>query len=56
MSEKNIYCINIKINSVSIQSGVINVNMVTQGMNDPMPRPTLQMTRTFILQGEMLIE
>ncbi|MFC1650471.1 hypothetical protein ACFL2X_02770 [Candidatus Latescibacterota bacterium] len=46
----------VKINSVSVESGKIIVDMITQGVNDPMFRPSVRVTRTFIFGDANLVE
>jgi hypothetical protein len=44
----------IMIESVAIDNGQITVELVTQGPDDPMSRPTIHTTRTFVLiAGEL---
>jgi putative hemolysin len=45
----------VKIEAISIQSGVITVNMVTHGPQDPLCCPTLKAIKTFKLQSDKLI-
>jgi hypothetical protein len=46
----------VKIGSVSIESGKITVGMIVQGPDDPMFRPTVDVTRTFSLTNGTLVE
>ncbi|HEY9625782.1 MAG TPA: hypothetical protein V6C84_00635 [Coleofasciculaceae cyanobacterium] len=46
----------IQFQSMAIESGQINVSMVTQGPNDPMCCPTLAVTHSFSLQYQLLPE
>ncbi|MBI4780174.1 MAG: hypothetical protein HY785_02505 [Oscillatoriophycideae cyanobacterium NC_groundwater_1537_Pr4_S-0.65um_50_18] len=46
----------IQFQSMAIESGKINVSMVTQGPNDPMCCPTLAVTHSFTLQYQLLPE
>ena len=45
----------VKIKSVSIESGQIAVEMLTHGPGDPMPSPSLSVTRTYRLQEGKLV-
>jgi hypothetical protein len=46
----------VKINSLSIQSGKIVVDMVIHGPNDPAPFPTVKKIATYGLVGNKLVE
>jgi len=46
----------VKINSLSIQSGKIIVDMVTHGPNDPASCPTVKKIATYTLVGNKLVE
>ena len=46
----------VKIERVAVESGVITVEMLTQGPNDPMASPTLAVTKKFRVDGEKLVE
>jgi hypothetical protein len=44
-----------QVKSVAIESGEITVDMVTQGPDDPMCCPTLEVTQRYALQGGALL-
>ena len=44
-----------QVNSVTIESGEITVDMVTQGPDDPMCCPTLKVAQKYTLQGGALV-
>jgi hypothetical protein len=46
----------VKINSLSIQSGKIIIDMVTHGPNDPACCPTVKKLATYVLVGNKLVE
>lgn len=46
----------IKVKTVTIQSGEIVIEMVTHDSGDPMPSPTKNITRKYILQGDRFIQ
>lgn len=46
----------IQVNSLTIEAGVITVNMVTHGPNDPMCCPTVEQTLRFQLIDDALVE
>jgi len=46
----------VQVNSVAIESGEITVDMVTHGPDDPLCCPTLEVTQTYRLQGDKLVE
>ncbi len=46
----------VKINSLSIQSGKIIIDMVTHGPNDPACCPTVKKIATYTLVGNKLVE
>jgi hypothetical protein len=46
----------VQVKSVSIRSGKIVVNMISQGPGDPMCCPSLEVTLRYVLQGEKLVE
>jgi hypothetical protein len=46
----------VKINSLSIQSGKIIIDMVTHGPNDPACCPTVRKIATYTLVGNKLVE
>jgi hypothetical protein len=46
----------VNIQSVAIKSGLITVNMVSSGPNDPMCCPSLEVTLTYKLEGDKLVE
>jgi hypothetical protein len=46
----------VKLNSISIESGEILVDMITHGPNDPMCCPTLEATQKYKLQGDTLVQ
>ncbi len=46
----------VQINSLTINDGMTNIDMVTQGPNDPMCCPSQKVTKKFKLQGTQLIE
>jgi hypothetical protein len=46
----------VKINSLSIQSGKIIIDMVTHGPNDPACCPTVKKIATYALVGNKLVE
>lgn len=45
-----------KINSIFIESGIITVDMVTHGPNDPLCCPTVATTNQYRLEGNALIK
>ncbi len=46
----------VQVNSVVIESGIITVDMVTHGPDDPLCCPTLEVTQRYELQGDTLVE
>lgn len=46
----------VELKSISIESGVITVDMVTHGPDDPMCCPTLEVTQEYELQGDQLVQ
>jgi len=46
----------VQINSVAIEAGVITVDMVTHGPEDPLCCPTLEVTQRYELQGDELVQ
>lgn len=46
----------VQVRSISIGTGIITVEMVAHGPDDPMYRPTLEIARQYRLDGNMLIE
>jgi basic membrane protein A len=46
----------VNIQSVAIKSSLITINMVTSGPNDPMCCPSLEVTLTYKLEGDKLME
>lgn len=44
----------IKVNSISIKSGEIVIEMLKQGPGDPMFRPTLNVIQTYVLEGNKI--
>jgi hypothetical protein len=46
----------VKIQSVAIDAGAIQVEMLTQGPGDPMANPTQPITRRYRLEGDQLVE
>lgn len=45
----------IKLLSLSIKAGVIKVEMMKQGPNDPMTRTSLKVTNRYVLKGDDLV-
>ncbi|GEM_PF-998420 len=46
----------VEVKSVAIEAGVITVDMVTHGPDDPLCCPTLEVTQKYELQGDELVE
>ena len=46
----------VEINALAIEENEIVVDMVTQGPDDPMCCPTLQVVQTYALEGEALVQ
>ena len=46
----------VEMKSISIESGVITVDIVTHGPDDPMCCPSLEVTQEYELQGDTLVE
>lgn len=46
----------VELKSISIESGVITVDMVTHGPDDPFCCPTLEVTQEYELQGDQLVQ
>ena len=45
----------VQVKSVAVESGEITVDMVTHGPDDPLYRPTLEVTHKYKLQGDTLV-
>lgn len=46
----------VQLKSISVAAGLININMIAHGPNDPLCCPSLEVTQTYQLQGDQLIQ
>lgn len=46
----------VQLKSISVAAGLININMITHGSSDPLCCPSLEVTQTYQLQGDQLIQ
>lgn len=46
----------VQLKSISVAAGLININMIAHGPSDPLCCPSLEVTQTYQLQGDQLIQ
>ena len=46
----------VQIKSISVAAGLININMIAHGPSDPLCCPSVEVTQTYQLQGDQLIQ